>query len=303
MNKRLLTNTSNPDRPSRGRWLLIVLVIHLFLGFGAVALMAFYSRFGTLRIDPEHNPDNSEALRYVVGDLGGMPVRIDRRVVHFVEYDGDPGWGERRAGPVPRRTSSSKLNSFGFYARYPDLGSLSDPEVREDFERYQSTQRATNHGAKIKTTWLDGAVLAGEHYLEHGSLDRFYNNTIGDPDRRGIGRQFISADSPVDGLQLFIPRGTDPVTGELWRYVSAGAGDIYIHRNSEGRVSTYIRCGYSHGTRYYAGCEQNWDMEQHDLSINVSVRYTPDLLPQWRSIQAKLTDVILGFRDQRSASK
>ena len=48
-------------------------------------------------------------------------VRIPRHYAEYVEYDGDPGFGEKRKGPVPERTFESKLSSFGMDVRFPDM--------------------------------------------------------------------------------------------------------------------------------------------------------------------------------------
>jgi hypothetical protein len=70
-------------------------------------------------------PPEMAAAQYsskdVVGNLGGLPVRLPRYAVQYVEYDGDPGWSGKRQGPVPERTMESKLTSFGFDVRYPDM--------------------------------------------------------------------------------------------------------------------------------------------------------------------------------------
>ena len=36
--------------------------------------------------------------KYAIGDLGGVFVNLPRE---FVEYDGDPSWGEKRVGKKP----------------------------------------------------------------------------------------------------------------------------------------------------------------------------------------------------------
>ena len=65
------------------------------------------------------------ATRNMVGDLGGVPVAIPRHFANYVEYEGDPGFGEKRIGPRPERTHASKLTSFGFDVRFPDMAGVS----------------------------------------------------------------------------------------------------------------------------------------------------------------------------------
>jgi len=70
----------------------------------------------------------------VIGDLGGVKVRIPAHFANYVEYDGDPGFGEKRQGPVPTRTFDSKLMSFGFEARFPDMAGRTNPELWQDYK-------------------------------------------------------------------------------------------------------------------------------------------------------------------------
>lgn len=68
----------------------------------------------------------------VVGDLGGMKVRIPRHCAEYVEYDGDPGFGEQRKGSLPERTFESKLRSFGIDIRMTDMRCQESSELREN---------------------------------------------------------------------------------------------------------------------------------------------------------------------------
>ncbi len=67
----------------------------------------------------------------VIGDLGGMPVSIPHHFAHFVEYEGDPRFLEPRKGTPPMRGYQSKLRSFGFEVRFPDMMPLTD-ETRQE---------------------------------------------------------------------------------------------------------------------------------------------------------------------------
>lgn len=128
------------------------------------------------------------AVRDVAADLGGMPVTIPRHFANYVEYNGDPGWGEKRKGPRPERTQASKLSSFGFYARFPDMAGLSSPDLRKDKE----SQSIYN------TMWIDVTLTTGAFYPGDGFLMR-------EPVRRKKnGDQFKELAVPED----FSPRGT-----------------------------------------------------------------------------------------------
>ena len=97
----------------------------------------------------------------VVGDLGGMKVTIPRHIPELVEYNGDPRWGEKRQGPRPQRTHDSKIASFGFDLRYPDMATLSSPELRADKKKQKT----------FETMWIGVTVGTGEIYPRDGALD------------------------------------------------------------------------------------------------------------------------------------
>lgn len=284
------TNTANnaasPSVPRRGRWVVVVMASLLILLVALLALLAFVSGVGAQGFMPPPMAAAYPTPKDVVGDLGGMPVRIARHIPHLVEYDGDPGWGEKRQGPPPERTHASRLKSFGVHVRYPDMATLSSPELWAEFEK----KRIYNH------PWLDFGIQSGSSYPGHGFLDRLYESTIPNPEQRDAMRQYESLPSPVAGLELFAKRGVDPRTGLAHRYEWFD-GDHFIQRNREsGKVTTYIRCIYRSGTRRYASCTQDWGMEEHGLSIEISVNYVPDLLPHWQDIQARVSRFVLDFK-------
>jgi hypothetical protein len=116
-------------------WLLIGL-----LGLAGVLLLVL------LRFAPTGflaNPFESSEMaaahyspRDVVGDLGGVSVTIPSHFANFVAYEGDPGWGEKRKGPQPERSHQSKLISFGYYTRFPDMAGESSRDLIKDKRGY-----------------------------------------------------------------------------------------------------------------------------------------------------------------------
>lgn len=74
----------------------------------------------------------------VIGDLGGMKVRIPRHYAEYVEYDGDPRFGEKRSVTTPsQRSLNSKLRSFGMNVRFPDMKGLEAPQLKNDYRSHQ----------------------------------------------------------------------------------------------------------------------------------------------------------------------
>lgn len=250
---------------------------------------------------PPMRTTNSPA-EYVIGDLGGMPVKIDHRIVRFIEYDGDPGWGERRRGPRPQRTYSSRLKSFAFEVRYPDMKTRADKDAQVDYEKYHPLFSSLGPELRDTNPWFDGGIDAGDRYPGHGSLDRLYQGTILNPDQQPISAQLLPEPSPVSGLELYAPRGRNPATGNPWRFESSW-GDTYIHRNHLGKVTAYIQCAYRQGTRRYSGCTHHWNMEQFDLDISVDIYYPATYLPEWRDIQEGVSYFLLSFRSSPDGGK
>jgi hypothetical protein len=244
---------------------------------------------------------NSPA-EYVIGDLGGMPVKIDHRIVRFIEYDGDPGWGEMRRGPRPQRTYSSRLKSFAFEVRYPDMKTRADKDAQVDYEKYHPLFSSLRPEFRDTNPWFDGGIDAGDRYPGHGSLDRLYQGTILNPDQQPISAQLLPEPSLVSGLELYAPRGRNPATGNPWRFESSW-GDTYIHRNHLGKVTAYIQCAYRLGTRRYSECTHHWNMEQFDLDISVDIYYPATYLPEWRDIQERVSYFLLSFRSSPDGGK
>lgn len=272
-------------------WLLSAMLL-VFGGF--LVLMAYVSGVRAQGFMPPQMAAAYNTAQDLVGDLGGMPVRIDRHIVRLVEYDGDPGWGEKRKGPPPERTHASRLKSFGFYVRYPDMRSLNEPEMREDYERYHPIMKPMEYGLRDKEPWLDGGIQSGSSYPGHGFLDRLYAALL-DPTQQAVDEKFVPEPTPIKGLDLFVASGIDPRTGIPWRYESIWT-DRYVHRDRQGKVITYIRCSYRRN-RTPTSCTQEWSMESNGLSMVVEVRYRHGLLPQWQDIQAKVSQFILDFKD------
>lgn len=220
------------------------------------------------------------ASRDVVGDLGGMPVTIPSHFADLVEYNGDPGWSGKRAGSHPERTHASKLASFGFYARFPDMAGLSSEALR-NHKQSQSI---------YKTMWLSVGLSAGERYYGAGILERL-TNAMGKSGGIVKFEQYEKLPGEQHGLTVYAAAGIDPKTARPYRE-DRYASDIFVHRNEAGRVDTYIRCS---NDAHVARCKQNFSLEPA-VQANIFVSYRRDLLPEWRQMQASVTQLILSFK-------
>jgi len=158
-------------------------------------------------------PPEMAAAQYsnkdVVGNLGGLPVRLPRYAVQYVEYDGDHGWSGKRQGPVPERTMESKLTSFGFDVRYPDM-QLIDSYATEKEQKSQSI---------YTTTWIRVGVRSGEIYPKDGFLDRLFACLVRStaPPRCNTvwwGNDYERLPKSEHGLTIYALKGLEPKSGQ-----------------------------------------------------------------------------------------
>lgn len=236
---------------------------------------------------------NSQPLTTpVIGDLGGVPVTIPRVFAELVEYDGDPHFTERKGFRPPKRTHASRLSSFGFEVRYPDMASKA---VKTPAERDIHT-----------TMWLDVGISSGEHYGAAGDkgLDNMKKYTI-DEQRPCSDQCFIYVPLPelTYGLTGYTPTGSGVDVAK--RSVNFGRGtdlrdrNVYIAQDAAGHVTTYIVC--SNRTHAAASCTQHFNLNPK-MKVHVRVRYRKGLLPHWREIQQSVSALFYSFETNLTES-
>ncbi|WP_338284389.1 hypothetical protein [Limnobacter thiooxidans] len=222
----------------------------------------------------------------VVGDLGGIPVTIPRHLAEFVEYEGDPGWGQKREGPVPERTHQSKLTSFGVQFRYPDMATLSGPEMWKD----KKSKNIYN------TDWMGFGVTTGKRYPGNGWLDRDTNSTLNAVE---MGHYiYVKQPKSEYGLQFY--QKVNKNTGQADEKMRTIDANLFIARNAEGQVISYIVC--STAQHQAAPCRHSFSLEFQGVSVEVNVQYRRPMLEHWQDIQNKVTDMILGFKSQNTSA-
>lgn len=217
----------------------------------------------------------------VVGDLGGVPVNIPSYFANFVEYEGDPGWGPKRKGPVPERTYQSKLTSFGYYTRFPDMAGRSSPAMWKDIESYSSGV----------TPWISVGVNTGSSYPGDGFLDR-RAGYIGKSADIIKHEKYEQLPGQEHGLTVYAAAGVDPRTNTPYRE-DTFAHDLFLHREKNSRVDTYIDC--SNRNVRAPPCRHDFSLEPH-MNAQIYVTYRRSLLPQWQEIQQAVRQQILGFK-------
>lgn len=275
-------NTSAKSRwGKRALWWLIGL-----LGLSGVLLLLLW-RFASAVLlgNPFESPEMAAAhyaTRDVVGDLGGVPVTIPRHFANFVEYEGDPGWGEKRKGPRPERTHQSKLISFGYDTRFPDMAGESSQELIKDKRNYSI----------YTTPWISVGITTGNIYPGDGFLDR-RATYIGKTGSTLKYEQHVQLPEPEHGLTVYAASGIDPKTNKPYRE-DTFAKDIFVHRDKTNRVDTYIDCSNRLGVSSQP-CKHDFSLEPH-MHAEVYVQYRRTQLPHWREIQQAVTQQILSFK-------
>lgn len=225
----------------------------------------------------------------VIGDLGGMKVRIPRHCAEYVEYDGDPGWGEKRKGFHPERTFDSKLRSFGIDFRLTDMKCKENTELKDDNRRSFLNK---------DSPWISISINAGDIYP---SLGAYANDGLAKELWGKSEYWFANYERAplmdVAGLEVYVVAGTDPRTGKLARE-SDSTNDIYIHKAAS-HVDTYISCGRTSVPGGVATCNMHFGLEPK-AKVRLATAFAPNLLPKWRSIRSSASELIYGFEVKKT---
>ncbi len=287
----------NENKPSK-RWRAWRWVVYLLIG---LAIPVGYVAWKIQTIKSElfgFQPPEMALAQYtpkdVIGDLGGMKVRIPRHYAEYVEYDGDPGFGEKRKTPIPERTFDSRLSSFGMNVRFPDMEGLENAQMRE--ERRRSFLREDN-------PWISIGINAGQIYPKSGSEAadrnaRAVTDTVNSPTTFWFSNYERLPDL-IYSLEAYVVPGVDPRTGKPGRE-SDSTSDIYIHRATTGRADTYIRCGRTSVPGGVASCQMSFGLEPR-AQVHLSVSFVRSRLSQWHEIRHSVIDFLTSFEIREEA--
>ena len=268
----------------RGRWAIAlplgVMAILIFATWFTLRAQAISAAFAS-GFQPPEMAAAQFASQDVVGDLGGMTVTIPRHFANYAEYDGDPGFGEKRKEPRPERTHQSRLRSFGFDVRYPDMTGTSNAAL------WLERQNASIYD----TPWISAVVRSGDRYPGDGFLDRLFDG-LHHPASRPPFQYGERLPQTQYGLTVYAPVGIVPQTDRPYRE-DRHAKDVFVHRGEGGRVDTYIACG--NNREGVASCSQEFGLEPY-ANADITVRYRRDLLSEWPQIQTSVTQLILSFK-------
>ena len=284
-NKRAL---NMKEEPTRGRWrrLLIILGGAVFLLL--LVIVTLWIRLQrSIDFAPGFQSKDMAAAQYatrdVTGNLGGMPVTMPRHFAQYVEYDDDdPAWGEKRRTPRPARTQQSRLRSFDFPVRHPDMAGESSPELIANKKSHTI----------FNTPWIRVRITTGTYYSGDGLLDRLTHANVEVPSLILKYANYERLSEKQYGLTVYAASGFDPANNKPYRE-HPDAADIFIYRNQAGQVTTHIRC--SNRQTLSAPCTHSFSLEP-EIKAEIDVTYRRGLLPEWRSIQDKVSSLIRSFR-------
>lgn len=281
--------------------LIMLFVAMILLGVCFLFYLHNLARYWPSGTTPQADMHGRNVPRneFVIGDLGGVPVRIPAYFANDVEYDGDPHFLEKRTTPIPVRTYQSRLRIFGFEVRFPDMAGRSSRELWSHYNSYFDGPTQGKRDNSI-SPWISVYLLSGSNYPGDGFLDRYIHTVLRfNAERDGFPilacKNYTRLDQPEYGLTAYAALAVSPKTNEPCRK-NEYARDLFVHRNAQGDVDTYIKCSGLHlPNRQTTSCEQIFSMTP-DMRAKIHVRYTRSILPQWREIQHKMRQLILSFK-------
>jgi hypothetical protein len=250
-----------------------------------VVIVVLYFAFLLMRYQTKFPPMQLSQNKEIVGNLGGVKVRIPNHLSLFIKYEEDPS---KFIGAVTKTQKSdfdAVINGFAFEVRYPDMA--------EDIPEHFADKRASS---MFTTMWMRVLINNGEHwgpkefsYLENEKRDI------------GIGVKFLGEKYFYEQLKekqydlyVHLPRGFDTSRDQEPKdqYSIYFYDNFYYHLNEEGKVDTFIKCPNSKFES--ATCQHFFNLSPR-MWIKVEVAYRKALLPHWREIQEKVASKILGF--------
>jgi hypothetical protein len=216
---------------------------------------------------------------YIVGDMGGMLVKIPLGSVFLVERDRDAEQLKLIGdfGPTPKFSEKSKITSFAIYVH---------SKTGEVFMQRHSGQHPKN-AYKFNDEWINVMVLSGVDYPPNHVLNRkvsnLYRYKFWLPVRM---KQDIAG---LESYQLWDPKPD----GEGYIYTPgfSRSKDAFWRKDKFRDVQTYIDCGTEDGS---PRCRQLVDLYPKTKTA-LDLAYSRHLLHEWQHIEKVSRQAILSM--------
>lgn len=266
------------------RWIVAVLIA-LAIATVYAAWQSRTSKVQTVGFQPPEVALAQTTPKDVIGDLGGMVVRIPRHYAENVEYDKDPAFGEAPRASAQQRTATSQLRSFGMALRFPDMKGLESADLKNEYRQFR---------LHPDNPWISVSINAGEIYPSLGEKanDGLAKN-LWTKSPYWFASYQRAPDMDAAGLEAYVVAGIDPRTGKPGRE-SDSTEDVYIHRTAQNHVATYISCGRTSVPGAIAACRMHFGLEPK-AKVRVKTTFYPALMPKWRAIQTGVSELIYKF--------
>lgn len=276
-----------------GKLGIIIIVSLLIFGFWITAKVNGFNPFNNSWV----LSDEKSRTGPVIGNLGGISVSIPTEFAHFVEYVGDPHFMDTRKGQPPIRTFESKLYSFGYEVRYPDM----QGETSVTWQEKKSALPSNTNWLVVGVTYfghLGEPINVLQIKLDEISRRKWNGrHQYGEPATNWFERYGYTLSSQEKfGLKVYEVYGYDE---EERSNIQLGHDildkNIYFNLNQKGKAETLIEC--SNAKHDAAPCEQRFYLPNAQFT-EVKIMYRIGLLPQWRELQQAVTRQLLSFSIQ-----
>lgn len=209
----------------------------------------------------------------VVAMLGGEKVSIPREFVLFLQYEHEGGDVEK---PILLTDSGlPTIKGMAFEVTYPGLAPV-DIHGNAD-EEYQHSIRVLVY----PNTREMGLTDLSDHYIKNESTCYL--------------TCYIYHEMPenVHGLVGYFPEIVHRGGGRKTQHVDLNDKNVYVLRNDEGRVLTFIACINAGHDR--APCSHQFYLGD-GFDVRLKITYSVQMLGEWARIERALERLFLSFK-------
>ncbi len=272
----------------------LLIIIGIGISIIAVRCASTYHHPGRLpegcispiKVDPNFKiPMGPYGLPYRVGNLGGKPVMLGEGF-SMAEYCDDPtitgekGW---KGYESPPRNFDSGLTSFYWEFKYTTGLRL----IRYREAPRQSSQEYDAEQDQYDNQWVTTGVYAGTRYYDRDVHTTFLRSTV-DTDIESLeslkrfhySRVVVPTSKQVFGLHEYVAH---PEWVKHWEY--RDTYDIYVQKNSQGRVMTMIRCKNAPPKTWSYRCDMQWSLEPYMNKVFLEASFSRWYLKDWQVIK------------------